>query len=391
MLEPRRAAFTLIELLVAIAIIAVLISLLLPAVQTAREAARRMQCRNNLHQIGLAEHNYHDLHNSFTPAVTYTWPCCRNGQPYHPCPCQHCNGVCWYCGNFHFWAEVLLPHLEANTIYQRICMTNWMLPPCCESQGGQNANIPPYTAHNIDCPCKYPCAAKSPGAQIVATYLCPSAPRTANPFVEKGEFQCPGWNCGNCAFFAKGILAAASDYVPNGGYEKLSSMANAYLVLNGCVPEYSPAGPINLFEFNIGVDRITDGTSTTILAAELAGRPDWWTRAGKQPPNYALQDYCNRMQKFNWGGCWACFDNAWMEMGGSNFYGTSKLVPKGAPVCMINCINAWAANYFSFHPGSCGFVMCDGSVHMISENIGITVLVRLMTYRGRHPVADSQF
>ncbi len=76
----RPRGFTLIELLVVIAIIAVLIALLLPAVQAAREAARRSQCRNNLKQIALAAHNYHDVSNTFPPAFDLLLASARFGR-----------------------------------------------------------------------------------------------------------------------------------------------------------------------------------------------------------------------------------------------------------------------------------------------------------------------
>ena len=104
--RDRRSAFTLIELLVVIAIIAVLISLLLPAVQSAREAARRAQCVNNLKQLGLAVHNYHDI-NQVLPAEGVFLGAASTTVPGQ--------GEGWgWCAS---WAVVILPHLEQTAVY----------------------------------------------------------------------------------------------------------------------------------------------------------------------------------------------------------------------------------------------------------------------------------
>ena len=103
----RRHGFTLIELLVVIAIIAVLIALLLPAVQQAREAARRTQCRNNMHQLGLALHNYHDTHSCFPPGVINTD---IDGNPAAPG---------WN------WHTMILPFMDETALYNAC---NFALP-----------------------------------------------------------------------------------------------------------------------------------------------------------------------------------------------------------------------------------------------------------------------
>src|SRR5688572_26788766 len=97
---PRRA-FTLVELLVVIAIIGILIALLLPAVQAARETARRNSCQNNLRQVGIALHNFHDTHGCF-PASGWTMASPK-GNP---------------AGKFVGWRPLLLPHLEREDLKQ---------------------------------------------------------------------------------------------------------------------------------------------------------------------------------------------------------------------------------------------------------------------------------
>jgi prepilin-type N-terminal cleavage/methylation domain-containing protein len=127
--DPRRA-FTLIELLVVIAIIAILIALLLPAVQQAREAARRTQCRNNLHQIGLALHNYHDTHRVF-PAGTIT---------------DVLPGGATTDGPEVRWATQVLPFLDETALYNAYNMSQ-------DAHTGANTTV---------------------AYSVLAQYLCPS-------------------------------------------------------------------------------------------------------------------------------------------------------------------------------------------------------------------------
>lgn len=109
MISSVRKGFTLVELLVVIAIIGILIALLLPAVQAAREAARRMQCTNNLKQIGLALHNYHGTYKTFPPSVIWGYPNTPEYQlgvlpaPYH-----------------HTWCTAILPFMEQQSLYDTV-------------------------------------------------------------------------------------------------------------------------------------------------------------------------------------------------------------------------------------------------------------------------------
>ena len=134
----QRRGFTLIELVAVLAIIGVLVSLLLPAIQQARETARRMGCRNNLKQLGLAIHNYHDIHDCLPLAELYTQP-----------------GLIPGVGGYWSWEVSLLPHLDQSALYRRL-----------NPQGEQQVISNYYLQHGIIIP---------GGATSLSVFRCPTS------------------------------------------------------------------------------------------------------------------------------------------------------------------------------------------------------------------------
>jgi len=224
-LQKSRGAFTLVELLVVIAIIGVLVALLLPAVQMAREAARRTECINNTRQIGLACHNFHDVFGKFPPGRRV-----YDGTDSSGSPTKIVTG---------FLASVLPFAEQANLadLYQK------------DYSFDDVVNQP---AVNFE----------------VDFYTCPSAPGDHVTPIYAGWNE--GWNTDVNAMSGK--TGIASDYQGVRGLHYVSGGAHVW---------DDSCGILN--EKGTRMAEVTDGTSNTILLFEMAGKPMHW-RLGKQQP-----------------------------------------------------------------------------------------------------------
>jgi prepilin-type N-terminal cleavage/methylation domain-containing protein/prepilin-type processing-associated H-X9-DG protein len=321
----RSRGFTLIELLVVIAIIAILVALLLPAVQQAREAARRTQCKNNLKQIALAIHNYHDTANMFPPGYIFA--------PLSP-PINMSTRSLF---------TLILPYIEQTNLYNSIDSS----VPMFNGPTGYNPTI---LARNV-----------AAAATVLPAFLCPSSigNTTDDYLYPAGAFNANPpippmvctWKGGRTDYGGvTGVRSTFANlaYNNNAGGDREGALVMAGM--NGSTSRMRD---------------LTDGTSNTLMIGERTGGVKlYYKNTVANLP--AVIGQTN-------GGSWAdalAFEH-WLQ--GSLYDGSGN----GGPAAMAT--NIRGNGFHSFHTGGCQFAMCDGSVRFISENVSQTTFASLIT------------
>lgn len=318
MSRPRNG-FTLVELLVVIAIIGILVGLLLPAVQAAREAARRMQCSNNLKQIGLAMHNYESTYKKFPMG---------NLVRLEVTPIR---------GDGWTWHVRILPLIEQNALFNRVS------PVIGTDRGDRNSAEQLLAGRDTR----------------LSFFQCPSHPTSgANP--SKAGYQLSTYNavCGTTTF--------NSDQADEP--TDLAYRGNGMFFLNS----------------KIGFGDIPDGTSNTFMVAEV--QDDLGGANTSSTPNSSRMPGSDRKYNFSSGG------------DGNPPTDVSEYLVGMENDDPINANTRDANGHFSndgeyagsYHVGGAQFVLSDGSVHFISQNINMTTYRALATRAGGE-VVNSEF
>lgn len=316
-------AFTLVELLVVIAIIGGLIAILLPAVQQAREAARRMQCQNNLKQISLATHLYNDTYRAL-PLGGYGGGLFSAAMETSPIAIKR---------RHVSWGTALLPYVEQSALYDQFDQTLW------------------YTE-----------STNQPLSQTkLSVFICPSNP--------SGDQAKPNGDTPSST-----ILYGRSDYGGNHGERGLRCKPES--ATGACQNNYGssdpgPRGPVRISlagSSNIAMKHITDGTSNTVWAGEApnalhglwAGHKNLFDQSA--PLNSKIGD----TEPWN--------DNVW-----------SSCATSFGETGTMNC--DYGQEFHSFHPGGGLFAFMDGHGVFIAETLDHKVFCALLTYKGEEVVS----
>ena len=352
--EQSRRGFTLIELLVVIAIIAILIALLLPAVQQAREAARRTQCKNNLKQLGLAAHNFHDVYNRFPAQRIIEW--------YN----ELTNGIGSDSHGLNYTntpsigiIPQMLPMLEQGNIYNEMRTTKGF-----DDHYSTSAGVGSYKGVND--PWFFDDDGMGNGAWILAQtvmpmFQCPSDPQIGRDFVLWSNHNGLVWFGGGNTFDDN---LQATNYVGVGGVRgNFDFTRNLDANNDGVIDVVNYKdwkGIFNSSRTRVRFRDITDGSSNTLMFAE--------STAGKS------------------------LAFAWM---GAPFIGTYWnyiTAQQGNPNPVDETGLSWpyygsiSAN--SYHVGGYQMTLGDGSVRFISENIDTLTLFNISAMQIGNPVGE---
>jgi prepilin-type N-terminal cleavage/methylation domain-containing protein/prepilin-type processing-associated H-X9-DG protein len=322
-MNHRHRGFTLIELLVVIAIIAVLIALLLPAVQSAREAARRMQCSNNLKQLGLAMHNYHQVIGTFPIGVLGV-----RSPNHYPAAGDPTGAI-----NRRTWAFMILPFIEQSAMYGAV---NFSLP----------YNPPTGAANN------------TVSESLIATFLCPDDP-TTNQIDQNNRRE--------------------GNYVVNWG--------NAYWAQNivaGSSPVPFLGAPFSM-DNSFGVQYIIDGTSNTLLMAEILIGQTQPTNLYEHRGDIYNDDYnCAMFNTFT-------TPNSTTPDAIANGY--CRYPYNLNPPCTGTTggsQNSYNASR-SRHPGGVNALFADGSVRFFKNTINVSVWQALGSTKGGEVISSDSY
>jgi prepilin-type N-terminal cleavage/methylation domain-containing protein/prepilin-type processing-associated H-X9-DG protein len=342
---PRRTriGFTLIELLVVIAIIAVLIGLLLPAVQKVREAANRTTCQNNLKQLALGVHNYHDTAGSLPPVRI-------NG------------GLGWAS-----WMVLVLPHIEQGAVFSQ-----WVMDSSYQVQTAavQQAQIKMFL-----------CPSRRKGPQLSQQETFDSADGNAVPPWDstgsQPRFMAPN-NAPGCVTDYAANVGTFDGSPSNPAGQWFNTNANGAIIIAASIvvtPTTAnlPTAKVTSWKSLTKLQTIADGTSNTFLIGE------------KHVPIGAF----GRLK----AGDGPAFSGAWTSFNGRVAGGIATPFDPLAlgPNDLSRSVNGdgfWARKFGSWHQGVCQFAFCDGSVRAVPNSLDTTNLARLADRADGAPIAN---